>query len=115
MKSLNQHSRQFSVLALVIALALSFFAVAAPAWSDHDQVRNEIRQFHDFLQDHPKVSTELRSNPKLVNSNKYLAKHDDLEKFLKRHPDVKRELVNHPSRIFGNYYRADQARWSHHH
>jgi hypothetical protein len=100
---------------IALALALSFFGAAAPAWSDHDQVRNEIRQFQDFLQDHPKVSTELRSNPKLVNNKNYLAKHDDLEKFFKRHPAVKRELVNHPSRVFGNYNRADQAHWSHHH
>ena len=114
MKPFNENRRPCLPPVLALALALSFFAAAAPAWSDHGQVRNEIRQFHDFLQDHPKVSTELRSNPKLVNSKKYLAKHDDLEKFLKRHPDVKRELVNHPSRIFGNYYRADQARWSHH-
>lgn len=99
---------------IALALALSFFAAAAPASSDHDQVRNEIRQFHDFLQDHPKVSTDLRSNPKLVNSKNYLAKHDDLEIFLKRHPAVKRELVNHPGRIFSNYYRSDQAHWSHH-
>ena len=113
MKSLNQHSRQFSALALAIVLALSFFAAAAPAWSDHDQVRNEIRQFHDFLQDHPKVSTELRNNPNLVNSKKYLAKHDDLEKFLKRHPAVRTEIVNRPNRVFGRYYREDHARWHH--
>jgi hypothetical protein len=100
---------------IALALALSFFAAATPAWSDHEQVRNEIRQFHDFLQDHPKVSTELRRNPKLVNSKNYLAKHDDLEKFLKRHPAVKRELVNHPKRIFSNYNRSDQVRWNHHH
>ena len=99
----------------MVNLALAFIATTTPAWSNHDQVRNEIRQFHDFLKDHPKVATELRSNPKLVNSKKYLAKHEDLEKFLKRHPDVKRELVNHPGRIFGNYYRTDQARWSDHH
>ena len=98
-----------------LAIALLFFAAAAPAWSDHGPMKNEIRQFHDFLQDHPKVSTELRSNPKLVNSKNYRAKHDDLEKFLKRHPAVKRELVNHPGRIFSDYYRSDQARWSHHH
>ena len=99
---------------IALALALSFFATAEPAWSDHEQVRNEMRQFHDFLQDHPKVSTDLRSNPKLANSKNYLAKHDDLEKFLKRHPAVKRELVNHPGRIFSNYNRSDEAHWSHH-
>ena len=114
MKSLSPHKRQFSALVLALALALSFFAAAAPAWSDHDQIRNEVRQFHDFLADHPKVSTELRANPNLVNSKKYLAKHEELEKFLKRHPAVRAEIVNHPRRVFGSYYRAGQARWSNH-
>ena len=84
---------------LVTAVALS---APSPAWSN---LRDEVRQFHVFLQDHPKVSTELRNNPNLVNNKKYLDKHDDLEKFLKRHPSVKSEIVHHPSRVFGRYYR----------
>jgi hypothetical protein len=95
----------------ILALSLHFGATAA--WSDHDHLRNEIRQFHDFLADHPKVSTELRANPNLVNSKKYLKKHEDLEKFLKRHPAVRNEIVNHPRRVFGRYYRNDRPHWSH--
>lgn len=102
-----------SHLLFVATLALSFPIGASYAWSDHGRMRDEIRQFHDFLADHPKVSTQLRANPNLVNSKKYLNKHDDLEKFLKRHPEVKREIVNHPRRVFGNYYRRDHAGWGH--
>jgi len=97
----------------LLSLAVAFFGSTAPAWSDHDRLRNDIRQFHSFLQDHPKVSTELRNNPNLVNSKRYLDKHDDLEKFLKRHPDVRREIVSHPNRVFGRYYREDHQRWRH--
>jgi len=99
---------------LAIAVVLSCFAVAAPALSDHDRLRNEIRQFHDFLQKHPKVSTELRANPNLIKSKKYLAKHEDLERFLKRHPNVRMEIVNHPKRVFGRYYRDHQSDWNNH-
>ena len=98
-------------LFFVLTLALSLPIGANVAWSDHGRLRDEVRQFHDFLADHPKVSTELRQNPNLVNSKKYLNKHEDLEKFLKRHPEVKREIVNHPSRVFGRYYRQDHAGW----
>jgi len=84
---------------LVTAVALS---APSPAWSN---LRDEVRQFHVFLQDHPKVSTELRNNPNLVNNKKYLDKHDDLEKFLKLHPSVKSEIVHHPSQVFGRSYR----------
>ena len=107
------HGQLFLRCMASIAVALTCWLSATTAWSDHDRLRNAIRQFHAFLQDHPKVSTELRQNPRLVNSKKYLDKHDDLETFLKRHPGVKREILNHPGRVFGQYYRADHARWRH--
>ena len=96
------------------ALSLTFwlFALASPVWSS---LRSEVNQFHEFLQSHPRVSAELRANPNLVNSTRYLNKHDDLAVFMRHHPDVKRELVNHPGRVFGSYYRIKPARLSHHH
>jgi len=86
-------------------LVLGFFSPAGSAWGDQDRLSNEVRQFHSFLQSRPKLASELRSNPKLVNSKKYLDKHDDLDAFLKHHPRVKQEIVNRPVRVFGNYYR----------
>lgn len=80
-----------SSAALILTLVLSVLGTPGAAWSS---LRDEVRQFHDFLQDHPKVSTELRANPNLVSSKRYLDKHDDLEKFLKRHPSVKREILD---------------------
>jgi mRNA-degrading endonuclease HigB of HigAB toxin-antitoxin module len=94
----------------VLSFAVALLAVTPAAWST---VRSEVNQLQDFLQSHPKISTELRANPNLVNNKRYLDKHDDLAKFMKRHPEAKRELVNHPSRVFGNYYRK-QAHVSHH-
>jgi hypothetical protein len=95
--------------AFILILALSLLGTPRAAWSN---LRDEMRQFHAFLQDHPKVSTELQVNPTLVNSKKYLDKHDDLEKFLKRHPSVKREILDHPRRAFGHYYRDDRPSWA---
>ena len=99
-------------------ISLSFVALfqfsAAPVWADHDRLRNEALQFHSFLQNRPKVSSEIRNNPQLVNSKRYLDNHDDLQKFLKRHPRVKQEIVTHPSRVFGTYYRENHARWRQH-
>lgn len=90
-------NRFFGVLLTIAALS-----VPSPVWSN---LRDESSSISAFLQDHPKVSTELRNNPNLVNNKKYLDKHDDLEKFLKRHPSVKGEIVHHPSRAFGRSYR----------
>jgi hypothetical protein len=99
-----------SSAALILTLVLSVLGTPGAAWSS---LRDEVRQFHDFLRDHPKVSTELRANPNLVSNKRYLDKHDDLEKFLKRHPSVKREILEHPSRVFGRYYRDDRPYWAH--
>ena len=53
-------------------ISLSFVALfqfsAAPVWADHDRLRNEVLQFHSFLQNRPKVSSELRNNPQLVTA-----------------------------------------------
>lgn len=95
-----------------LAAALLLLAIPASGWSGHDRLRNEVRQLHTYLHDHPKISSELRDKPSLVNNKKYLAKHPELAKFLKRHPRVKQEIVNHPARVFGSYYR-DNARWRH--
>jgi hypothetical protein len=108
----NTKQRNSRIL-LLMSLVIPLIAAASPAWSSHEHMRSEISLFHDFLQSHPKVATELRTNPNLVNNKKYLDKHDELAKFLKRHPDVKRELVNHPSRVLGRYYTEEQARWRH--
>ena len=96
--------------ALLFTVALSILALPGAAWSS---LRDEMRQFHDFLQDHPRVSADLRSNPSLVNNKKYLDKHDELEHFLRRHPSVKREVLERPHRAFGSYYRDVPPGWAH--
>jgi hypothetical protein len=90
--------------ALLLALGIFWnLGTANAAWSDRQQLRNEIDQFHDYLQSHPRVSTELQNNPQLVYNKKYLANHDDLERFLKRHPLVRQEISQNPGRVFGSY------------
>jgi len=77
--------------------AAIFFSAPGTGWSN---LRDEIQQFQVFLRNHPKISSDLRTNPNLVSNRKYLAKHDDLEKFFKRHPAVKNEILRHPRRVF---------------
>ena len=112
MKSFNENRRQFSPLVIALTLALSFFAAAAPAWSDYAQMRDEVAQFHAFMKKHPKVSTDLQVNPQLVNDRKYLDKHEEVRKFLRQHPAVQREIAEHPRRVFGRYYIDDRREYS---
>lgn len=66
------------------------------------QMRDEIQAFHAFLQEHPKVSTELQANPALAGNRKYLDKHEDLKKFFRQHPAVQNEVINHPRNVFAS-------------
>ena len=105
MKSHETRSAKLLYGALLIVLGVFLnVSSASAAWNDRQQLRNEIDQFHDYMQNHPRVSTELQNNPQLVYNKRYLSKHDDLERFLKRHPLVRQEIGQNPGRVFGSYY-----------
>jgi len=107
--------RRFVKLIFALSLGLSFLGTANVAWSDHDRVRTEMRQFRDFLRDHPRIATDLRTNPNLVYNRRYLERHDELDRFLRRHPAVRREIADRPGNVFGRYSSNDyyHPRWSH--
>ena len=101
---------------LGFAITLAPLNYAGAAWNDYryerydrGQLRDEIRQFHDFLRSHPRVATDLQNNPQLVYNRRYLDKHDDLSHFLRRHPAVQREIADNPERVFGRYYADDRG------
>ena len=66
------------------------------------QLNSEIQSFHSFLRDHPKIRTDLQTNPALAGNRKYLDKHEDLKKFFKQHPAVQHEVINHPRNVFAS-------------
>jgi hypothetical protein len=101
-----------ALLSCALFLTVSMLGLASPAWSSYDQMRDEVAQFHDFMQKHPGVATDLQNNPDLVNNRKYLDKHEDVKKFLRQHPSVQQEIAARPSRVFGRYYIDDRREYS---
>lgn len=99
-----------AVFALI--LTTSLLSLSRPAWSDYNQIRSEVAQFHAFMQKHPRVSADLQANPQLVNNRKYLDKHEEVKKFLRQHPVVQKEIAEHPNRVFGRYYIDDRREYS---
>ena len=95
-----------------LLLTCSLLSLPVSAWSDYTQMRDEVAQFHAFMQKHPSVSTDLQGNPQLVNDRKYLDKHQEVKQFLKQHPAVKQEIAEHPRRVFGRYYIDDRREYS---
>ena len=104
MKALNRSKHVFS-LAVLLALALSVFSAPGVAWSS---MRDDVRDFHSFLRDRPRMSSELRSNPNLVTNRRYMERNDDLARFLRRRPGLRQEIVYNPDRVFGRYYAYDR-------
>ena len=114
--SINFIPIKLALLRIVAALLFwNLFGCAAHAWDGwggRESSRYEIQRFHAFLQDHPRVSSDLRANPRLVVNRRYLARHEELDHFLRRHPVVRREILDSQERVFGPYYLAEERdRW----
>ena len=83
------------VLGLVVGLSVS----AGGAWAQDDLTRGELRKFHEFLEDHPRIAQDLRTNPALANDRRWVTNHDDLNGFLRDNPRIRRELRENPSTV----------------
>lgn len=104
MKLFARFRQQFS-LAMMVGLALSVMAIPGTAWSD---MRDDVREFHLFLRDRPRVAADLRANPNLVYSRRYLDEHEDLARFLRRRPALREEIRYSPNRVFGRYHASNR-------
>jgi hypothetical protein len=83
-------------LALSLILGLS---MATAAWAQDDLTRRDLRNFHEFLENHPRVAEQLRNNPSLANDRQWVSRHDNLEAFLRNHPRIRAELRENPRRV----------------
>jgi hypothetical protein len=83
------------VLSLVLGLGIS----ASGAWAQDDLTRGELRNLHEFLENHPRVAQDLRNNPSLANDRRWVTNHDELNDFLRDNPRIRRELRENPSRV----------------
>jgi hypothetical protein len=64
--------------------------------ADTDITRTELRNFDQYLDNHPDVAAALRKNPKLINNAKWVSKHPQLKDWLEDHPNARRELKENP-------------------
>lgn len=93
----------------MLLLVGMFLALAGEgyAWSDQRQLSAQISEYHGFMREHPKASTQIRENPRLVYDNKFLKSHPEVERFLKKRPELREEIARRPGRVFGWYDRDD--------
>jgi hypothetical protein len=93
----------------MLLLVGMFLALAGEshAWSDQRQLSAQIAEYHGFMREHPKASTQIRENPQLVYDSKFLKKHSEVDRFLKKRPELREEIARRPGRVFGWYDRDD--------
>jgi len=64
------------------------------------QIRGaELAGFERFLDEHPRVATELRQNPSLITDPNYLNNHPGLGKFLKSNPGFASQVRSNPGQF----------------
>ena len=105
-------------LAAMLGLALSVWVFPGTAWSG---LREDMRDFDSFLRERPRVAADLRTNPDLVNSRRYLERHEDLARFIRTRPALREELRSNPGRVmagpaaydrrYGRSARYDRSPW----
>jgi len=104
-KKLN--SKILHVTGLFLVCAFLTLAGEGHAWSDDRRLSDQIAQYHVFMEEHPKASTQIRENPQLVYDGKFLKKHSEVERFLKARPELRQEIARRPGRVFEWYDRDD--------
>ncbi len=63
---------------------------------DNDITRTELRNYDQFMDQHPEMARELNRNPRLIDNPNYVRNHPELRQFLQTHPGVRQEVRENP-------------------
>src|SRR5678815_3127870 len=107
MSTKTPNSRILCAAALLLAGMFLALADEGHAWSDERRLRDQITQYHVFMDEHPKASTQIRENPQLVYDGKFLKSHPEVDHFLKGRPELREEIARRPGQVFGWNNRTD--------
>jgi hypothetical protein len=107
MNTKTSNSRILYTAALFLTGMLLSLATESRAWSDERRLRDQIAQYHVFMEEHPKASTQIRQNPQLVYDGKFLKSHPEVDHFLKGRPELREEIARRPGQVFGWNNRND--------
>jgi hypothetical protein len=109
--TLNNLGRKLKPLGLSMALGFNLALVSASGvWAQDYATGRDMRNFHEFLDHHPRIAQQLRSDPSLINNDRWLDNHYELDNFLRRNPRVREELQASPRRFMAWERRYDR-RW----
>lgn len=72
----------------------------------------ELARMDQFLDDHQQIDKTLTAKPSLINDQKYLAQHRELQLFLNDHPQVREEFAENPSYFMNRENRFDSREFA---
>lgn len=70
---------------------------AGQANPNPDLNQHQVGLMDQFLDDHAGIEKQLEKNPSLINNDKYVDNHKDLNRFLNQHPEVREEFAENPN------------------
>src|SRR5437016_14593126 len=79
------------------------------AQQNPDITRQELNNFDNFLDTHPAIEKDLKSNPALVKDSAYLSAHPELRGFLANHAGVREDIRENPSRFIKRERYCEQS------
>jgi len=109
MARLLNFKRMLPFLTLLLALGALTLGTAKVSWAD--SLSEEMRDFHHFLSEHPRIASDLQRDPSLANNRRYLNDHETLRDFLHNHQQVRREIAVNPARAMGYSYGRSNPRY----
>jgi ubiquinone biosynthesis protein Coq4 len=78
-----------------------------------DITRGELVTMDQFLDKHPEISEQLQKDPKLIDDQKWVGNHPELQQFMKSHPEVRQQFDEHPYAFMHDEDRLNQLKDHH--
>ena len=73
-----------------------------------DITRRDVVDMSHFLNSHREIAEQLRKDPSLIDNNKWIAAHPELQSYLREHPQVAEEFRSDPNQFMHDEDRFDR-------
>jgi hypothetical protein len=82
---------------------------SAPRTPPKPSMRDQLRSFDAFLDQHPAITKQLEASPSLIKDKSYLRDHPELVTFLKNNAAVRDSLLDNPKGFMNGIATVDAA------
>lgn len=73
-----------------------------------DITRRDVADMDHFLDSHPEVAEQLRKDPSLIDNNRWVSAHPELQNYLQEHPQIADAFRSNPNQFMHDEDRTDR-------